>query len=143
VEGFRKFVLRGNVVDLAIGVVIGAAFTAIITAMVNGLVNPLIGLFGLGSNLQNKVACIGTCTFEKGVLTGHHFDYGAVLSAAINFLIIVTILYFFVVRPVNRLMSRFGTERDVESPKKDCAECLSAIPVAATRCAFCAVEQPA
>ena len=78
-EGFKKFILRGNVVDLAIGVVIGAAFTAIITSIVNGLVNPLIGLFGLGSNLNQKVACIGTCSGTRG----HQFLWGSVISAAI------------------------------------------------------------
>ena len=144
-EGFRKFILRGNVVDLAIGVVIGAAFTAIVTAMVNGLINPLVGLFGLGDNLQNKVACIGTCAAnpKTGALSGHHFDYGAVISAAINFLIVAAVVYFFVVQPVNRLMARFKTERDPAEPTKDCPECLSAIPAGASRCAFCAVEQPA
>ena len=83
-EGFKKFILRGNVVDLAIGVVIGAAFTAIITAIVTGLVNPLIGLFGLGTNLNEKVACIGTCSGTHG----HRFLWGSVISAAITFVII-------------------------------------------------------
>ncbi|MFL6238645.1 MAG: large conductance mechanosensitive channel protein MscL [Actinomycetes bacterium] len=140
-DGFRKFILRGNVVDLAIGVVIGAAFTAIITALVNGLVNPFIGLFGLGSNLGDKVACIGTCNVAKK--SGHIFYWGSIISAGINFLLIAAILYFFVLQPVNRLMSRFKTERDPQEPTKDCPECLSAIPQGATRCAFCAVEQPA
>jgi large conductance mechanosensitive channel len=139
VEGFRKFILRGNVVDLAIGVAIGAAFAAIVTATVTGLINPFIGLFGLGSNLDAKVACIGTCIGNQG----HQFYWGKVISAAINFLIIAAVLYFFVMRPVNTLMSRFKTERDPETPNKDCPECLSSIPEAATRCAFCAVEQPA
>jgi len=144
VEGFKKFILRGNVVDLAIGVVIGAAFTAIITAIVTGLVNPLIGLFGLGSNLNEKVACIGTCTrLPGGGYKGHVFLWGSVISAAITFVIIAAVLYFFVVRPVNALMSRFGSERDPSKPSKDCPECLSSIPKAASRCAFCAVEQPA
>jgi large conductance mechanosensitive channel len=140
VEGFRKFILRGNVVDLAIGVAIGAAFTAIVTAIVNGLVNPLVGLFGLGGNLDGKVACIGTCTPKH---PGHLFAWGSVISAAINFVIVAAILYFFVVQPVNRFMARFKTERDPATPTKNCPECLSAIPEGATRCAFCAVPQPA
>jgi len=144
VEGFKRFILRGNVVDLAIGVVIGAAFTAIITAIVTGLVNPLIGLFGLGSNLNEKVACIGHCQrLAGGGYKGHVFLWGSVISAAITFLIIAMVLYFFVVQPVNTLMARFGSARDPARPTKDCPECLSAIPEAATRCAFCAVEQPA
>jgi large conductance mechanosensitive channel len=139
VEGFKRFILRGSVVDLAVGVVIGAAFTAIIATIVNGLINPFIGLFGLGSNLNEKVACIGTCAGTHG----HRFLWGSVISAAITFVIIAAVLYFFVVRPVNALMSRFGSERDPAKPSKDCPECLSSIPKAATRCAFCAVEQPA
>jgi large conductance mechanosensitive channel len=136
VEGFKKFILRGNVVDLAIGVVIGAAFTAIITTIVNGLVNPLIGLFGLGTNLNEKVACIGTCVGTHG----HRFLWGSVISAAITFVIIAAVLYFFVVQPVNALMARFGSARDPAKPTKDCPECLSSIPEAATRCAFCTVD---
>ena len=140
-EGFRKFILRGNVVDLAIGVVIGAAFTAIVTATVNGLINPFIGLFGLGSNLGNKVACLGTCNTTKQ--TGHIFYWGSIVSAAINFLIVAAVIYFFVVRPVNALMARFKTEPEPDAPTRDCPQCLSSIPAAASRCAFCTSEVPA
>jgi len=144
-EGFRKFVLRGNVVDLAVGVVIGAAFTAIVTATVNGIINPFIGLFGLGSNLQNKAVCIGTCVTDSktGLIGGHYFTYGQVISAAINFIIVAAVIYFFVVQPVNRLMSRFKTEPEPDAPTRDCPQCLSSIPAAASRCAFCTSEVPA
>jgi large conductance mechanosensitive channel len=138
VEGFRKFILRGNVVDLAIGVAIGAAFTAIVSAIVTGLINPVVGFFGLGKNLNEKSWCVGTC----GAHTGHVFGYGAVISSAINFLIIAAVLYFFVVLPVNALMDRYKTEPEPDAPTKDCPECLSKIPEGASRCAFCGVEQP-
>jgi large conductance mechanosensitive channel len=132
-EGFRKFILRGNVVDLAVGVVIGAAFGAIVTALVKDLITPLIA------------AIVGKPSFSSLHFTVHKstFMYGDFINAIVSFLLIATAVYFFVVLPVNTLMSRFATERDPDAPKKDCPECLSSIPQAATRCAFCAVEQPA
>lgn len=136
-EDFKKFVLRGNVVDLAIGVVIGAAFAAVVTSFTEGVVSPLIGLFG-SANFDTLDACLkGPCGPETGVV----LRYGRVLTSAITFLITAAVLYFLVVRPVNALMARRKTEPEVASTTKDCAECLSAIPLAATRCAFCTVEQ--
>ena len=132
-EGFRKFILRGNVVDLAVGVVVGAAFGAIVTALVKDLITPLIA------------AIVGKPSFDSLHFTIHKstFLYGNFINAVISFLLIAAAVYFFVVLPVNTLMARFKTERDPEAPTKDCPECLSAIPEAASRCAFCSVEQPA
>lgn len=139
-KDFKAFVLRGNVVDLAIGVVIGAAFAAVVTAFTTGILSPLIGLFG-DSNFDSMYVCLkGTCRVTPEGIEGNALAYGRVLTALLSFLITAAVLYFFVVRPVNALMARRKTEPDVESATKDCPECLSSIPVAATRCAFCTVE---
>jgi large conductance mechanosensitive channel len=143
VDGFRKFVLRGNVVDLAVGVVIGAAFGAVVTAFVNGIITPLVGLAG-NQNFDRLGVCLkGSCPVDQktGIPTGHVLLYGSVITAIVTFLIIAAVIYFFVVKPVNRLMERFKTEPEVASTTKECPECLSNIPVAAVRCAFCTVEQ--
>jgi large conductance mechanosensitive channel len=143
VDGFRKFLLRGNVVDLAVGVVIGAAFGAVVTAFVTGVITPLIGLAG-DQNFDKLGLCLkGDCPVDAktGIPTGHVLLYGSVLTALISFLLVAAVIYFFVVKPVNRLMERFKTEPEVATPTKECPECLSSIPVAAVRCAFCTVEQ--
>jgi large conductance mechanosensitive channel len=142
-DGFRKFILRGNVVDLAVGVVIGAAFGAIVTAFVSGIITPIIGLPG-SANFDKLGVCMkGTCPVDvkTGVHGGPFLAYGSVLTALINFLIIAAFIYFFVVKPVQRLMDRYKTEPEASDPVKECPECLSKIPQAATRCAFCTVEQ--
>lgn len=134
--GFRNFILRGNVVDLAIGVVIGAAFTSVVNAVVTGLLTPLIGLFGSG-NFDSYTWSFGA---KPNGDPAHVFAYGSVITAALNFLIVAGVLYFLVVRPVNHLMARFKTEPDVPATTRACPQCLSSIPVAATRCAFCTGE---
>jgi large conductance mechanosensitive channel len=135
---FKAFVLRGNVVDLAIGVVIGAAFAAVVTAFTEGVISPLLGVFG-STNFDDMTACLkGPC--DAKTETGVALEYGRVLTAAITFLLTAAVLYFLVVRPVNALMARRRTEPEVDSTTKQCAECLSSIPQAATRCAFCTVE---
>ena len=142
-DGFRKFLLRGNVVDLAVGVVIGAAFGAVVTAFVTGVITPLIGLAG-DQNFDRLGVCLkGSCPIDAktGIPTGHVLLYGSVLTALLTFLLIAAVIYFFVVKPINRLMERFKTETDVATVTKECPECLSNIPVAALRCAFCTVEQ--
>lgn len=137
-DGFKKFLLRGNVVDLAVAVVIGAAFGAIVTAFVTGVITPLIGLFG-DRNFDQMTACLkGPCTAQD---PGVQLLYGSVLTALLNFLIIAAVVYFLVVKPVQRLMDRFKTEPEAEAPVKECPECLSKIPAPASRCAFCTVEQ--
>ncbi len=130
-KGFRGFVLRGNVVDLAVGVVIGAAFTGVVTALVRAFLTPLVGL-----------ATGAAGDFSHRVVTVHHvqFPYGAFIDAAITFALTAVALYFLVVLPVNRLHERFTPHHDVQAPKRDCPECLSAIPAQAGRCAFCTAE---
>ena len=133
-HGFKKFLLRGNVVDLAIAVVFGAAFSAIVTAFVAAFITPLVGVFtGAAGDFSAKKFRIGETDFP----------YGQFVQALLSFLIIAAVVYFLVVKPVQRLMDRFKTEPDAEAPVKECPECLSKIPQAATRCAFCTVEQPA
>ena len=139
---FKSFILRGNVVDLAVGVVIGAAFAAVVTTFTQGVVSPLIGLFG-DANFDTLDACLkGPCeAAADGTTTGSVLAYGRVLTALITFLITAAVLYFFVVRPVNALMARRRTEPEVDSTTKECTDCLSSIPAGARRCAFCTVEQ--
>lgn len=142
-DGFRKFVLRGNVVDLAVGLVIGAAFGAVVTSFVTGVLSPLIGLAG-NQNLDKLGVCLkGSCPVDAktGVPTGHVLLYGSVLTAVISFVLLALVVYFLVVVPVNRLMERSKTEPEVAGTTKQCPECLSNIPLAALRCAFCTVEQ--
>lgn len=130
--GFKKFLLRGNVVDLAVAVVIGAAFGAVVTAFVTAFITPLVGLVtGAAGNFQSK-------TFD---VSGTTFPYGLFVDKLISFVIIAAVVYFFVVKPIQRLMDRFKTEPEPSDPVKVCPECLSKIPMAATRCAFCTVEQ--
>ena len=141
--GFKKFVLRGNVVDLAVGVVIGAAFASVVAAFVTGIITPIAGLAG-DQNLDKLGVCLkGTCPVDPktGIPTGHVLLYGTVVTAIVQFLIVATVIYFLVVKPVNRLMERFKTEPEVEAATKQCPECLSRIPKPALRCAFCTVEQ--
>ncbi|HEX2192078.1 MAG TPA: large conductance mechanosensitive channel protein MscL [Acidimicrobiales bacterium] len=126
---FKAFVLRGNVVDLAVGVVIGAAFGAVVTAFVDGVLTPLVSIPGETN--------FGDLSFTIG---GGVFRYGLVINAIISFLLIAAAVFFFVVRPVNTLMARRKTEPDVESTTKECAYCLSNIPSAARVCAFCTRE---
>jgi large conductance mechanosensitive channel len=143
VDGFKKFVLRGNVVDLAVGVVIGAAFAAVVNTFVTGVITPLIGLLG-NQNFDRMGLCLqGSCPVDEktGIPTGHVLLYGSVITALLSFLIVAAVIYFAVVKPVNRLMERYKTEPEVEQTTKECPECLSSIPMAAVRCAFCTVEQ--
>ena len=129
VKDFKAFILRGNVVDLAVGVVIGAAFGAVITALVKDLVTPLISIPGKANFANLKF------TVRHSV-----FLYGDFLNALVSFLLIATAVFFFVVVPVNKLMERRKTGTDVEAETRECPECLSAIPVGARRCAFCTTE---
>ena len=134
--GFKKFLLRGNVVDLAVAVVIGAAFVAIITAFVKAFITPLVGLVaGAAGDVTKK--SFSVTSGGKAVL----FPYGEFVQAALSFIIIAAVVYLAVVVPIGRLMEKYKTEPEVASPTKQCPECLSNIPLAAVRCAFCTVEQ--
>ena len=130
-DGFKKFLLRGNVVDLAVAVVIGAAFGGVVTAFVEAFITPLVGV---------ATGATGDFSSKAGTLAGVTFPYGLFVQALLSFIVIAFVVYFFVVRPVNRLMERFKTEPEVSSTTKQCPECLSSIPEAATRCAFCSIE---
>jgi len=133
IKGLKEFILRGNVVDLAIAVVIGVAFGAVITAFVADLITPLIAAIG------------GKPDFSGLYFTanGSKFLYGAFINAVISFVIIAAAIYFVVVVPLNKLAERKARgEAAVEATTKQCPECLSDIPEAAKRCAFCASLQP-
>jgi large conductance mechanosensitive channel len=125
--GFKKFLLRGNVVDLAIAVVIGAAFGAVITAFTTDLLTPIIS------------AIAGKASLASLTFTIHHsvFFYGAFLDAIIAFVILAAVVYFFVVKPIGALMDRYKPAPDEPTPTHDCPHCLSSIPEVATVCAFC------
>lgn len=127
---FRAFILRGNVVDLAIAVVIGAAFGGVVSALVADLITPLIAAIG------------GQPDFSKLYFTINNskFLYGAFINAVISFLVIAAVVFFFVVKPVNLLMARFKPTPEEPAPVRDCPFCLSSVPIKATRCAFCTSE---
>jgi large conductance mechanosensitive channel len=124
-KGFREFVLRGNVVDLAVGVVIGAAFGTVVTAFVKDLLTPVIAAIVQKPDFSGFY-------FE---VNGTKFLYGDFLNAIISFLLIALAVYYFVVLPVNSLMKRF--EKQALPDKKKCPECESDVPITARRCAFC------
>lgn len=130
---FEKFILRGNVVDLAIGIVIGAAFGTVVAALVKDLITPIIAAFGGAPDFSAVHFTINKSTFLIG-------DF---INAVLSFLIIAAVVFFFVVKPVNGLMDLRKTEKPVEKTTRDCPYCLSSIPVQATRCAFCTQEVPA
>lgn len=127
-KDFRKFVLRGNVVDLAVGVVIGAAFGTVVSSLVKDLITPLITAIGGQQDFSNLYFTIN----------GSKFLYGDFINAVISFLTIAVAIFFFVVQPVNKLteLARRGKKTDDPTERK-CPHCFSNIPVQATRCAFC------
>ncbi len=127
---FRAFLLRGNVVDLAVAVVIGAAFGAVVTGFVDNLLMPLVGAL-VSFDFSNQAATIN----------GVEFAWGLFVNAVIAFILIAAAVFFLVVKPINALMARMKTQPDVESPTKSCTECLSNIPAGAKRCAFCTSPQ--
>ena len=127
---FRDFILRGNVVELAVAVVIGAAFGAVVASLVENLITPLIGAIGGQPDFSRL-------SFE---INGSRFGYGEFINALISFLLIAAVVFFFVVRPLNELADRLAPGKPVDSPTRSCPECLSDIPVQARRCAFCTAE---
>jgi large conductance mechanosensitive channel len=129
VKGFRDFILRGNLVDLAVAVVIGTAFTAVVTALVKDLITPLVAAIGGKPNFDSL----------SFTVNGSHFLYGAFINALLTFLIVAAVVYFFVVRPVAALLERLLPKKEI-APTRSCPECLSDIPMAARRCSFCTSE---
>jgi large conductance mechanosensitive channel len=130
---FKEFILRGNVVDLAIAVVIGAAFSGIVGALVKDLITPLIAAIG------------GKPDFSALYFTinNSRFLYGDFINAVISFLIIAAVIFFLVLRPLNVLLARTKKGPEPVVTAKDCPYCLSSIPLAATKCAFCTADLPA
>jgi large conductance mechanosensitive channel len=132
-RGFKEFLLRGNVVDLAIAVVIGVAFAAVVTAFVKDVVTPLIAAIGGKPDFSGL-------TFT---INNSRFLYGDFINAVISFIIIAAVIYYLVVLPMNRLVALRRHEPPLDPTTRKCPECLSEIPKEARRCAFCtAVVQP-
>lgn len=132
-KGFKQFIMRGNVLDLAVAVVIGAAFGAVVTALVQDLITPIIA------------ALVGKPDFSTLVFTvnGSKFKIGEFINAVVSFLLIAAAVYFFVVLPVNTLMARMRRgEKPPDPTSKTCPECISEVPIAARRCKFCTSALP-
>jgi large conductance mechanosensitive channel len=127
---FKAFILRGNVVDLAVAVVIGAAFKSIVDALVADFITPLLAAVGGKQDFSSLHFTINNSVF----------GYGHFLNQTISFLIIAAVVFFFVVTPVNALMARAKKEPPVDPTSKKCPECLSEIPLEARRCAFCTAQ---
>ncbi|MFT3768822.1 MAG: MscL family protein [Minicystis sp.] len=123
--------LRGNIVDLAVGVAIGAAFNSLVTSFGNAFIKPLLGLF-LGGGVEGGTFAVN----------GQVFDVGGFINAVITFLITAAALYFFVVAPLNALMTRLRKAPEPDAPMRECPECLNRIPAAAHRCMYCTSEFP-
>jgi large conductance mechanosensitive channel len=126
-NGFQKFILRGNVVDLAVGVVIGASFGMVVTALVKDLLTPFIA----------AIARVPDFSGLMFTIRGSKFMYGDLINAVIAFLLVASAVYFFVVAPMNALVARMKKEPPADPTSKKCPECLSEIPLTAKRCAFC------
>ena len=129
-KGFRTFLLRGNVVDLAVAVIMGVAFNNIVQALVKNVITPLIGAAGGYPDVSKLVQTVGKSQVK----------YGLFLNAVISFLIVATVIYFLLVAPMGKLVS--FAQRKKEATEKDCPECLSLIPAKATRCKYCTAVLP-
>ncbi len=129
---FKAFILRGNVVDLAVAFVIGVAFAAVVTALVNDIIMPILGIFG------------GKPSFDQyyWTINGSKILIGSFLTALVSFLLLAAAIFFFVVKPVNYLVSRRKAELPPDPTTRECPFCLSDIPLQASRCAFCTSEVP-
>lgn len=125
---FKQFLLRGNVVDLAVGVVIGAAFSSIVTALVSDIITPFIAAIA-------KVPDFSSLYFT---LNGSKFMYGHFFNALISFLLVASAIFFFIIKTMNFLVSKSRREKPVDPTTKKCPECLSEIPIDAKRCSHCA-----
>ena len=131
-KGFRDFILKGNVVDMAVGVVAGVAFGNVVTAMVKDLITPLIGIFGGKPDFSGVYFSVN----------GSRFMIGDFINALISFLAIAAVIYFVVVLPMNRIKKRIDSGKSVDPTEKTCPECLSLIPIKAKRCKYCTTNQP-
>ncbi len=127
---FRQFLLRGNVVDLAVAVVIGAAFGAVVTAMVEDLITPLIAAIGGETDFSALQFTINNSAFR----------YGDFMNKILGFVVIAAVVFFFVITPLNALIARARREPPADPTTKKCPQCLSEIPIDASRCAYCTSE---
>jgi large conductance mechanosensitive channel len=127
-SGFKKFLLQGNLVQLAVAVVIGTAFGLVVSSLVKDLITPLIAAIG------------GKPNFSGLFFTVHHskFLYGDFVNAIVSFIIVAAAVYFFVVLPVTHVLDRMS--RNKEATERECPECTSKIPIAASRCMFCTAQ---
>ena len=126
-KGFKTFILRGNVVDLAVGVVIGASFGTVVNSLVKDLLTPFISAIIKAPDFSGLMF----------TLNGSSFMYGNFINALIAFIIVAAAIYFFVVTPINTLVSRTRKEKPLDPTTKKCPECLSEISIEAKRCAYC------
>jgi large conductance mechanosensitive channel len=129
-QEFKAFIMRGNVIDLAIAVVLGAAFGAVVTALVEDIITPIIAAIGGQPDFSNL----------KFTINKSQFLYGHFINAVIAFLIIAAVLFFFVVKPMNAMLARARREPPADPTTMKCPYCLSEIPIGATRCAFCTAD---
>lgn len=133
-KDFKKFIMRGNVVDLAVAVVVGAAFGAVVTALVSDFITPLIAAIGGQPDFSGLSFTINNSDFQ----------YGHFINAIVSFLMIAFVVFFFVVQPLNKLQARAARSKIPDEPTdRKCPECLSNIPKAATRCMYCTSKIPA
>lgn len=132
-DEFKAFLLRGNVVDLAVAVVIGAAFGAVVAALVKDLITPLIAAIGGAPNFENIAFTVNKSTFLIG-------DF---INVVISFIILAAVIFFLVVKPINFLMAHKKEQAPGLPTTRECPYCISEIPIGATRCAFCTQEVPA
>ena len=129
-KGFKAFLLRGNIVDLAVAVVIGVAFNAVVQALVKDVITPLVAAVGGQPDFSSLVIRVGSASIS----------YGLFLNAVISFLILAAVVYFLVVAPVTRALNY--AQRNKAATQKQCPECLSEIPIKATRCMYCTATLP-
>ncbi|MFD5060057.1 MULTISPECIES: large conductance mechanosensitive channel protein MscL [unclassified Streptomyces] len=134
-NGFKDFILRGNVISMAIGLAVGAAFTAVVTGFSTAFITPLIGL---------ATGSVGDFSNARFTVEGAEFPYGKFLAAAIAFLITAAVLYFCVVVPMTKVQNRFASSKDqkvdIKAALRDCPRCYTEIPAIASRCAHCTSE---
>ncbi len=125
---FKAFLMRGNIIDLAVAVVIGAAFTLVVNSLVDDIINPLIAAIVGKPDFSDLTISVGDAEIR----------YGSFITALINFVLVAVAIFFFVIKPVNAMLARTKGEAAVLT--RQCPECLSEIPVAATRCAHCGIQ---
>lgn len=132
-KDFKKFILRGNVVDLAVAVLIGTSFNSIAQSLTKDMITPLVSAIA-----GNKINFANYSFKFHGAI----FLYGDVINAIVSFILIAAVVFFLIVQPVNKLVTFSQRNKTVEPTEKQCPECLSDIPIKATRCAFCTVKLP-